>query len=209
METLTITRVLRELKTLDSRIEKGISNLKTLDVRQNKYKGKALDSNQTQEEFEKKAKADYMSVTDLMERRSKFKSALMRANATTKAKIGDKELTIAEVLELKNSLPYKQQLYRRLKHDFSQYQDKVQKARQALDGQVEKLVEQNTGKDRKADAEDYKKIAGPFIDANEIHLVDPLKLEDKINALDEEIELITADVDIVLSEVNARTEINI
>lgn len=209
METMTITRGLRELKTLDARINKGIQELKTLDVRQNKYKGKALDTNQTIEEFEKNAKSGYESVSDLMEKRRKLKSGIMKANATTMVKIGDKEMTIAEVIEMRNSLPYKQELYRKLRTEFNTYQTKLQGARHNLDMQVEKLVEQNTGKDRKADKEDYDKIAGPFIEANEIHLVDPLKTEEIIKKLDEEITLIESDVDIVLSEINAKTEISI
>lgn len=209
METMTITRALRELKTLDSRINKGIEELRVLDVTQKKYKDKALDTKDTITNFEKKAKSNYDSVSDLMLRRKNIKSSLMKANATTIVKLGSEEMTISEVIELKNSLPFLQSMYRKFKGDLAQYKQKLETARHHLDQQVENLVTQNTGKDRKADREDYEKIAVPFIEANELQLVDPLDVESIVKELEEKITLINDDVDITLSEINAKTEIKV
>lgn len=206
---ITITRALRELKSLDARITETTSKLVAVDVRQNKYKGKALNSNMLQDEFEKKAKSEYESINELINNRKKIKAALMKANAMTMVTIAGEQLSIVEVIELKNTLPYLQTLRTKLVAQSSSVKNEMERARVSLDKQVETLVSNNTGKDRKADKEDFDRIAVPFIEANAAHMIDPLGVEAEIKKLDDKIRVINDEVDIVLSEVNAKTEIEI
>ena len=61
----------------------------------------------------------------------------------------------------------------------------------------------------KPNDEDVKNIVEPFVKRNEFHLVDPLKIEETIEQLQIEVDEFEVEVDAVLSEINALTEIEI
>lgn len=204
---ISITRALKELKTLDSRIQSAITSLNVLDVTQEKFKGKTLKNNSTVENFTKEVKAKYDSYQDLVKRRNSIKSALVLSNATTKVRVGGREMTVAEAIDQKSLLEYKKNLLRSLKTQKSQFDKELELSRQNMDRQIEVFMQQNLGKDRKTSAEDYNQIAAPFIQANELKLVDPIEVSKVITNLEEEVTTFEADIDIALSESNSKTEI--
>lgn len=206
---ISITRALKELKTLDSRIQSAITSLNVLDVTQEKFKGKTLKNNSTVENFTKEVKAKYDSYQDLVKRRNSIKSALVLSNATTKVRVGGREMTVAEAIDQKSLLEYKKNLLRSLKTQKSQFDKELELSRQNMDRQIEVFMQQNLGKDRKTSAEDYNQIAAPFIQANELKLVDPIEVSKVITNLEEEVTTFEADIDIALSESNSKTEITV
>jgi len=207
-ETVSVTRALKELKVLGDRIGKSIGELKVLDITQNKFKGKALKTNQSVDDFTKNVKSKFQSLQDLLTRRTKLKSAIIVSNAATTIEVGGKSMTVAETLDFKTFLEFKRDLLKRLKTEKAGFDRDIINARVTLERQVDVLIEQNIGKDRKADKEDYDKIAKPYMEANELRLIDPVGVQKVIEGLDEEITKFEADVDIVLSESNSRTEIS-
>ena len=64
-------------------------------------------------------------------------------------------------------------------------------------------------KEGKTNTDDFEKTKKDFITANSYELVDPIKILDKINALEESIASFKAEVDAALSTSNAVTEIEI
>ena len=52
-------------------------------------------------------------------------------------------------------------------------------------------------------------MAAPLLKANKITMVNPLNIEDKIKELKDWIETIEKDIDIVLTEINSQTTIEI
>ena len=64
-------------------------------------------------------------------------------------------------------------------------------------------------KDRKASSEEYEAISKPILEANEITLIDPIGINELIESLEKELLNFKANVDIVLSEINSRTLIEI
>jgi molybdopterin synthase catalytic subunit len=72
--------------------------------------------------FANNSKADYQSINDLITRRNRLKSAIILSNATTKVKIGDTVLTVAEVIERKQSLKYYKTLFDKLKTNRETYE---------------------------------------------------------------------------------------
>jgi len=64
-------------------------------------------------------------------------------------------------------------------------------------------------KEGKTDASNVEKIKKEFMTANTFELVDPIKILDKINVLEEKIASFKAEVDAALSVSNAITEIEI
>lgn len=209
MEKLSITRALTELKTLNARIDRKIDELIPLDLTTPKFQGKALKTNKTVEQFNKDTKADYESLNDLIKRRTALKAAITLSNAITKVKILSKEMTVAECIEYKALLPYKTKLLSRLKTNRSVINKEMEQARLGLEQSLQNMLQQSAGKDRKANPDEYDAIAKPFIEHNKTELVDPLKIDEEIKKLDEEITKFTQDIDIVLSESNSKTEIEI
>ena len=64
-------------------------------------------------------------------------------------------------------------------------------------------------KEGKTNTDDFEKTKKDFITANSYELVDPIKILDKINTLEESIASFKAEVDAALSTSNAVTEIEI
>jgi hypothetical protein len=206
---ISITRALGELKLLANRIQTGTLEIKSLDLTQKKFPNVALTSNKTIEQFEKDAKSKYQSVVDMIQHRDNIKMAIVKSNATTMVIVGAEEMTVAAAVEKKTSIHYKEELLRLLRGQQADYASRVAQERIKLDTQLNNLITQNTGKDRKVDKDDFEKIAAPFIENNRIDLLDPLKVADKIDLLTKEITAFKADVDIVLSESNSKTMIDV
>jgi hypothetical protein len=208
-QTMSITRALREIKLLDSQILNEINGLTLVSVYQNKYKGKELRTNSSHEEFSNKAKAGYDSVEGLIKRRSAIKAAILKSNAQTLVKVGNDVYTVAEAIEAKKSVELKRALYAKVLQELVDNKKQVLKAKVDIDKQIENMIQLNTGKDKKVDKDDYEKIALPFIEANEVKLLDPIGADSKVEKLRHEIDKFDADIDIVLSESNSKTEIEV
>jgi hypothetical protein len=210
MEKMTVTRALAELKLLDARINKSISHSSLfVDVLQKKTEdgNKAIKSGMSKQEFEKRADSNYKSINDLIDRRNKIKSAVLKSNAGTMIKIGNIEYTVVEAIDQKGAINYKKSLLSTMKSQLTSMLQEIEKAKSKVESTVETMLTQSLGGNKKANDSDYDTIAKPFIEANELKLIDPLKLQDKIDVLDKEIDEFETEVDFVLSESNSRTEI--
>lgn len=205
---ITVTRALAELKLLDARIRKEIQELMAIDVYQKRSK-RALHTNISVDEFEKKAKANFQKVNDLMNRRKKMKALVLSSNAKIKVKVNDEEFTVSEAIEYKSTIEYESILLKKLRLQFSEKSNQVMTSKAELDQKVETMLIQNLGKEVKADREAWDAIAKPFIEKNELLLTDPLKLSEYIKNLEDRVQTFKTEIDFVLSESNARTEIEI
>ena len=80
---MTVARALVELKTLDKRITKGVSELELVKVRRKDDKWDVQD-------FSRKAQIQLQSTLDLIDRRDLLKRKVIQSNATTKVTIAGK-----------------------------------------------------------------------------------------------------------------------
>ena len=208
MESITVTRGLAELKLLDSRIGKTINVSLFVDCFQEKNK-KTLIASKVVAEFEKDAKSQYDSVKDLIKRRANIKTSIMKSNSVTIVDIGEKKMTVMEAIELKNSINYDKQLLTQLRTQLTQVKDAEQSNSSKLEDQIQTLVEQSLGSDKKTSPEDYNNIAGPLLKANNLNTVDPIGIEKVIKDLDNYIDTFETECDFILSESNAKTEIEL
>lgn len=210
MEKMTIHRALSELKLIDARIEKAINAVEPTGLMQ---LNKPINGFISKEDFEKDVKAKFQSVTDLIERKNTIKSAIVKANGVTLVKIGEKTMTIADAINFKTVIEVKKNLINQLskKHNsvkaqFTRENEKVNNV--ALENA--KIMIGKQGDDRvKPTDEDVKNIVEPFVKRNEFHLVDPLKVDELTEKLQLEVDIFEAEVDAVLSEINAITIIEI
>lgn len=207
MSKLTLHRALTELKTIDDRIEKAIDSIEPIGSKQN---DKLVNGFYKQEDFEEKAKSTYQSIIDLIERKNKLKCAIVDANAVTKVKVAGKEMTIADAINFKLLIDYEKDLLEQLKVQNQEVKSGIEKKNAQVEQNALQLAQSALQKDNvKISDNDAIAITEPYIKKNSYELVDPLKIETKIQELEEEITNFESDVDSTLSEVNAVTVIEI
>jgi hypothetical protein len=203
MEKMTIHRALSELKLIDAKIEKAIASILPSGVFQT---GKLVNQQFQKEDFERDAKSYYDSALDLMRRKTSIKSAIVQSNGTAKVTIGGKDMTVADAINAKVIVKFKKKLIEKL---ISQHRGSVgamNNNNTIVQQNVQRILEAALGKDTaKADKGQVEAISKPYLESNEWHLFDPLKVDQKVRELEKEIGDFEADVDAVLSESNAVT----
>lgn len=202
-QKMTIHRALSELKLIDAKIEKQINEIVPTGIFQ---KGKLIMGYLKEEDFSSMAQSKYQSVTDLIGRKNAIKSAIVEANGVTKVKFAEKEMTIADAINFKAVVKFKKQLINKLKAMHQTAVADLNKNNTVVEQNVQKLLEYTFGKENvKVDPKDLEAVRKPYIEANEFHLFDPLKVAEKVEAMEKEVSEFEAEVDAVLSEINAVT----
>ncbi|MEX3713450.1 hypothetical protein ABFV99_13695 [Cytobacillus horneckiae] len=164
----------------------------------------------TLKEFEDEASANYQSVKDLISRRNEIKSKLILANATTTVLIAGKEMTIAEAIDQKDFIDYKQSLLNELKRQLSLNVQMIDREQREMELRLDKRLESDFGsKDRKNHVNEIEQTTTNFKNRNQPALVDPISIRKEIENLETEINDFLVDVDAVLSEANATNFIEV
>lgn len=195
---MTVTRALAELKTLEKRITKSITDCEVIKVRRKEDKWDV-------QEFNRQAQGNYQSAVDLIRRRDELKSRILRSNAVTRVRIGKEVLTVAEVIDRKQAIKYKKTLLDRLRNQRQSNQSTYEIRTEELRRKLDHLLEVNFGKEGKSNPENVSAITKTYYDTNKVELVDPVNISAKIKDLEEEITEFDKEADLVLSESNART----
>ena len=201
-QQISITQALAELKLLDKRINKALDNVTWADIKTKSY---PVDT----EKFAKTVRAQYQSFTDLVKRRDTIKRAVVKANASTRVKVGAWEGTVAEAIEYKTSIHYKRLLLNTMREQLLTAKQRFKEQQEAVDGRLEKLLHSELGKDVKTSPETITALTNSFRENNKVELVDPLDLSERTRELEEEIESFETNVDWVLSETNGKTLIEV
>ena len=202
--TLTITRALVELKTLDSRINKLILNNYFII-----YKTKNKNYSINEEEFKKNTLSEYQSLNDLISRREKIKNAITLSNSKTLVTIGDKSMTVSNAIEFKATIEYKKSLLETMKKQRQMVTIESENHKQRVQQKVDDNVKIICGKDSKPDANVIQTISDGITKGDPIEIFDPLNIDNIIKELETTIEDFSANVDYVLSESNALTSIEV
>lgn len=205
---ISITEALVELKLYDQKINKALSNVDFIGCK--KKSADKVGSFKT-ENFVANAKAEYQSVSDLIENRHKLKKAIVDSNANTIVEIGGKKYTVAAAIEYKTSIMYDKMKLQTMKSQWNAATNRIQKENNHVDAQVDKMLETFLGKDseKKVSEADLSAISDPYRAKNEWELVDPLNLYAEIQALEAKIDAFEAEVDVRLSISNSVTYIEV
>lgn len=205
---ISITRALSELKVLQKRFDKEVSQLDVISVQH----GLTLMKNSSvkPEDFSEKAKAQLQSVEDLQKRIHLIKTKVQQSNAITMVKIGTQEMTVLEAIIKKSLIENQKSLLARLKRQLMLANDNFESATMSNENKIAKQLEDATKNSTvKLDLEVEKQIKASVESLYPIKMIDPCKLSDKIKALEDEIEEFEANVDFALSESNALTQIEV
>lgn len=209
VEKMTIHKALAELKLLDSRIISAVGN-GTYCVA-NKHSNEKIKGVLV-EDYKKTMQGDYDKASDLIKRRNAIKRAVVLSNAKTEVEINGAKYTVAEAIEMKNhGVEFDELMYDELKRQYTKAQAEILKQNGT---ELEKRAEQYVigllgSKEGKTNTDEFEKTRKLYMDANTYELIDPIKILDKINALEESINAFKSEVDAALSVSNAVTEIEI
>lgn len=207
MEKMLVTQALNELKTLDARINREISNASLVYFA--KTSEKNVTANMSKEDYNTKAKATIQSINALIARRKAIKSAIVVSNANVIVKIGDVEMTVADAIERKTSIEYEKNLLKKMKEQYGYATSMVERKNTEMEAAIERLVNTAFGKDSKTNIkpEDYSSIANPYKEQNEYSLVDPIHIVDEIAKRENELDTFLSEVDTALQISNCTVAI--
>lgn len=199
---ISITRALSELKLLDSRITKATSEIKfAVCVTKN------TNYNINKNDFTSQVTAKHQSLNDLITRRERLKAAIMKSNATTMVKIGSKEMTVVEAIEMKKTIKYKESLLDVLKRQRLQVTKEFEAHKAKVKQSIDANITQICSRDVKPDPSTIQDLTDMMWKNDPVEIYDPLGLDKTIEALTTEIEDFNSNVDFALSESNSLTQI--
>ena len=138
-----------------------------------------------------------------------MKTAIIRSNATTTVEVNGVKMTVAEAIERKGSIDKEVMLLTELQRQLAQSRTAVERNNVTMQQRLDEMIKAAVGKDRKATTEEIDGISNPFIAANVTALLDPSGLEAVVEQLAKDIDGFRFEVDFALSEVNARTTIDV
>jgi hypothetical protein len=200
---MSVTQALPELKLLNRRIEKLMTNV--YNWCKVSHNGAPVDK----EKHKTETQSQLQSFNDLVNRRNVIKRAIILSNAQTIVKVGNWEGTVAEAIEYKHSIDTKREILRTMKDSLSTAREEYERMKGQVDGRLERLLQSELGKDVKTNPETIHALTTTFRENNKVELIDPLDLASKITTLEEEIDTFETNVDWVLSESNGKTLITV
>lgn len=205
MEKLTIHGALRELKTLDSRINRATSELTIIGCKKS-----SSDTDYTTgrdvKKFETEARAGYDKVKALIERRDAIKRAIILSNATTHVQIDNVDYTVAEAIDKKSSIEYERDLLANMKADVGKAKAIVSRNNSKMEDNLNKQIENLTAGNA-TKVESMQDFANMYRADNSWTLIDPLNAEEIIDKLESKITKFLDTIDEALSVSNAITTI--
>ena len=204
MTTLSITRALVELKTLDSRITKAITTNTFILCKTKNRNYQVLE-----DEFKKNTLAEYQSINDLILRRTQIKNAIVKSNAKTEVEVAGLKMTVSEAIEYKQVIRYKHELLEILKRQRQMATIESESHRQKVQAKIDDNIKIICGKDTKADVQTIQSVTDGIMKGDPVEVFDPLNLDKVIKELEVSVENFSANVDYVLSESNALTTITV
>ncbi len=209
---ISLTEALAKLKLYNKKIEKA-TNVTEKEWLMDYVKGEAAKgeiTHLTYKELKDVAEAKLQKVRALIANRNKLKGAIAQANASTKVNVAGKDYTIVQAIERKNSIYLEKEFLDILKNQVFVIKTKVaeineraqQKANDIVEAQVQAEV-----KNKKT--EEVEALYNLIYNKNRAEILDPLNIEKMVEEIEEEIELFEQEVDVALSIVNAKTEIEV
>lgn len=221
--TISVTRALVLLKACSAQLNElsNIGNdnnkvLGTVYLQQGRTQPRVYGAAISTELADAEAVRSFNQVDDIIRNYTALKSRIVESNARTSVEVNGVTMTVAQAIELKNTLPAKRAFLQALKNTMSNANNTATKLNANIDKRVDEfrvsiaatLVQANPGADtsteanRQADA--YRET---LLNEGEIKVIDPAGTAATIEALSKEIEFILTELDPLLTEVNSRTMI--
>ena len=206
LKKITIHRALTELKILHKRIDDARREVTV--VVANRKSNLKIDGIEI-DEFMKTMQGSYDKVVGLIAYRNRLKTLVVESNAKTIVKVGNKQMSVAEAIERKQSIQYEKDLLKKLCEQYTRAINLVTSKNDELPEKLETYLINILGNKDKQSPEEVKLHTETFMKRNEYELIDPLNVKKIIDTLEASINEFESEVDAVLSESNATTFIEI
>ena len=116
-EKMSVHRGLAEIKLLDSRIGRAITE--GIYCTHNKRSNQKIQGMEIQDFKDKIIKSSFDKVEELIKRRQRIKSAIVKSNAMTDVEIAGNKMSVAEAIERKISIEHDREFLNKLKQQYS------------------------------------------------------------------------------------------
>jgi len=208
---ITITRALTRIKSIDKLLEKELSANQTPFVVAVKKDSK-IAGFENKESYMTAVKARLQSINALINEKTKLKNAILKSNSVTKVIIAGKEYTVSDAIAMKEIIEKKNLLLGKLNGDYAQASFTMDKENERAKVSAENYIINIFGSDKTSNknlADEIENATKAYMDRNSYSLCDPISIKNKINELEKEIIEFRGEVDLVLSESNAKTSIEV
>lgn len=208
-ELMTVHKALSELKVLGERIEKEINGISFLAV--NKHSNSKMNGISVAD-YMNTTKDKYKSVRTLINRRNAIKRAVTKSNAETFVRVGEKEYTVAEAIDMKNfGMNYQRGILAKLESQWRSAQAMAERENgEKLDRRADEYIKSlYENADMKNMSEEVKKVRDAFIESQSMDILDPIDAQKVMKELNDEIDSFMSDVDSALSVSNALTTVEV
>ena len=201
---ITVHEALTKLKIYEKRIRKLMDESTFIDVKktsENKIGGVPL------EEYQKTLKSNYDKLNDLITEMNALKAALSRSNSATYIQVGGNRMTVAEAIYYwHHGINIQKELLLNLTSAYQTAVSRIENENGAkLDSRAEMFISSIYGSKDKADPKLVNEMLSSFKESNKYELVNPVKLEKRIEEMQEKIDLFESSVDSALQTSNATT----
>ena len=218
MEEMLVTQALDERDLLVKKINDKIQKASFVDTM--KHNQDKVFANQTGKDvYVGQAESAYQQITDLIARYQKIDAAIVDSNARTEVKTSYGTFTVAGAISLRSRLrglgvyeeeaDFEGNLQKKLR---SEYEERVRfcdMKNSQLQTTAENMRLSILGRDAKTKDEKPLGVVEAYIKENTTELVDPLKVEKKIEDLEEKRNTLLRELDTQIKVSNATTFIEI
>lgn len=205
---MSIHRALGELKTLDKRIRKEIENTIFIGTKK-KSSNTEYKTRTSIVDFNNNVNSSIQSINDLILRRKEIKEAIVNSNANTFVTIGDNKMTVASAIERKTSIGYDKFLLSKIKEQYALIVGFVEENNEEVECDLSSKIDNMLNANDKNNINGIEEFSKAYRNSNSWEVIDPVDLKSLIDKLEKEITIFENEVDVVLSESNATTFIEV
>ena len=188
---MSIHRALGELKTLDKRIRKEIENTIFIGAKK-KSSNTEYKTRTSIVDFNNNVNSSIQSINDLILRRKEIKEAIVNSNANTFVTIGDNKILLSKI-----------------KEQYALIVGFVEENNEEVECDLSSKIDNMLNANDKNNINGIEEFSKAYRNSNSWEVIDPVDLKSLIDKLEKEITIFENEVDVVLSESNATTFIEV
>ena len=214
-KTLSVQEALNELKVLDARIQRKISNGNFTAVASGDKIINPTSIRETPDKFSEKSSSEIQSIISLINYRHALKASVLQSNSVTKVTINGKEMTVAQAIDYKTSSESETYLLRTLSNEFASSQKYADNFNAKLDKETLEKENQLLGNDKNAkDSEAVLEVLHKQAEERKAKILSPKFKEDKsitdyISDKTDELDKFAQQIDFALTASNVTTQVTV
>lgn len=205
---MSLTRLLNEIKLANAKIQKkSVEDVKYFDI----MADGRLKVYQSEQDMKSVVGGHLNSITDLIKLRDKYKKLLLQANNTTTVTVNGVKLTISEVIAKKESIKQEQDHLKVIRRQLQMIEVNITNLDNVNETKLDEYLKITmANKDKKTDSgEAIESTIKLFRENHKVTLVDAGGAKKFLETKEDEIEKFISDIDFSLSEINAKTEVEV